>query len=344
MNENYFIVLVYKRLKAEISTEELLELNTWIASDEGNAQMAQDIEQAWSLSEPYPKPFEYDLETEFSKLQELIVEADIPSTALERKLRPAPRKSLGIFNIAAALAIFLLAGTLIWNSFFRASNMIIAVAPRGVVKQITLPDGSAVWLKGNSELKYPKSFNNKNRNVQLSGEAFFDVVENTSKPFQIETAQTVVEVLGTSFDVRALPNENLTSVIVQTGKVRFQHRFSDASTHLEKDQKGIFYHNTQRLEQTKALPNNNEIYWKTGELSFDNMLVAEVAAMLESYFQVKVGIQNEALKTCRYRSPIPFKDPELEEMLQVFASVLNAKLLKNSSDSFLLVGGKCSGS
>lgn len=342
MNENKFISLVYKRLKAEISEDELIELEVLTASNVDFAQMADEIEQAWERSAAYPKPFEFDLDAEFSKLEERIEKADTPE-AIQRTLRSNDKQQLNWLTIAAAIGLFIVAGALIWDSFFRAPDFIVVASQRGEVKQITLLDGSKVWLNENSQLQYPKSFNEENRTLKLIGEAFFEVQRSENHPFIVETNQTLVEVLGTSFNVRAIPNENMTSVIVRTGKVRFQQRYADAYEDLEVGQKSVFYHSSKQLAGAETIPNNNELYWKTKELSFHNMSLAEVAETLKSYFNVKLSFDNPEIKNCTYRRTLPFVNPEPKDIIRQIEGVFKGKAQKISSNSFLLMGASCDG-
>src|SRR2546423_14261851 len=94
----------------------------------------------------------------------------------------------------------------------------------GSRSKLVLPDGSTVWLNAGSKLTYNKDFGNNIREVSLVGEAFFDVMHIPDVPFVIETPTAVVKVLGTSFNVKAYPNETTTETSVIRGRVEISPR------------------------------------------------------------------------------------------------------------------------
>lgn len=339
MNENYYIQLVYKRLRGELNAAQLLELETWVQADSANAETASGIEQAWMLSENFPKPFSFDLESEFSKLQNRIEEDEKIQTPIQRTLQAKPR--FRIARIAAAIALLLVSGSIIWNNFFNTPDYISLQTTSAETKELVLPDGSKVWLNENTELQYPNVFNTDSRIVKLTGEAFFDVEKDQNRPFSIETKQNTIKVLGTSFNVKAVPDENTTSVFVRTGKVRFQHRYSDVYTNLAKDQKGIFYHANQKIEKVEKPSFVNDLYWKNNQLFFNKVKMTEVISTLESYFDVQLIVEEAAVKQCVYTRTLPFEDPTAIQIMESIADVFQAKLKKTKQGHYRLKGGVC---
>ncbi len=99
-------------------------------------------------------------------------------------------------------------------------TMLSLTTPTGGTYQITLPDGSKVWLNAASTIKYPGRFDGDARNVEISGEAYFSVVSDSSRPFKVTSNGQTVEVLGTEFNVSAYPDENETKTTLVQGKVR----------------------------------------------------------------------------------------------------------------------------
>ncbi|EJW92056.1 anti-sigma factor, partial [gut metagenome] len=90
----------------------------------------------------------------------------------------------------------------------------------GEKKEITLADGSCVILNACSKLQYPNQFTDNYRNIKLNGEAYFQVAPNPDKPFRIKTPHFGVEVLGTKFNVKSYPDDQIQSVEVENGKVQ----------------------------------------------------------------------------------------------------------------------------
>ena len=97
--------------------------------------------------------------------------------------------------------------------------------------QVTLPDGSKVWLNNASSLRYPVAFTGKTREVELNGEAFFEIAPNSRQPFKVKVRETMVDVLGTSFNITAYSDEDNIKTTLLTGGVRVSN--GDARTVLK---------------------------------------------------------------------------------------------------------------
>src|SRR5690606_36229691 len=92
--------------------------------------------------------------------------------------------------------------------------------PRGGQYQVSLPDGTKVWLNADSKLYYPRAFSGNTRTVQMEGEAYFEVAKDEQKPFIVQTNRQKVEVLGTHFNVNAYSEEPISAVSLLEGKVK----------------------------------------------------------------------------------------------------------------------------
>lgn len=157
--------------------------------------------------------------------------------------------------------------------------------PRGGQFQLTLSDGSKVWLNAASSLKYPVVFNSAERIVELSGEAYFEIAQNVEKPFKVVTRGQVVEVLGTHFDIESYPDEeNQTTTLLQ-GSVRVTS--SSSSSILKPGQKVIDRENSGRLMTAEA--NVEEaIAWKEGNFMFNDEQIQSMMKKLSRWYDVDV--------------------------------------------------------
>ena len=131
-----------------------------------------------------------------------------------------------ITRVAAVLAIPLLVYTSwsIYRQFsVRHENVQLAeqefTSPVGMRSHVILPDGTKVWLNAESKIRYSMPFVRENREVSIEGQAFLDVFHNKKSPFIVNAANTKIEVTGTSFDVKAYPEEELVTVALQKGSV-----------------------------------------------------------------------------------------------------------------------------
>lgn len=187
--------------------------------------------------------------------------------------------------IAVAASICLLIGSGIW--FSKSYNPIVTFSSGDTSSQsITLADGSRVTLNKNSSLEYQKRMKTQ-RNVKLTGEAFFEVARNEAVPFIIETNNARVKVLGTSFNVKT--NERGTTVHVKTGKVELSK--DNKKIILTAGEQGLL--SSGKIEK-QAINNENYLAWKTKKLVFDKKSIIEVAAALQEYYNTPIIIYGNA--------------------------------------------------
>jgi ferric-dicitrate binding protein FerR (iron transport regulator) len=182
-----------------------------------------------------------------------------------------------------------------------------------------LPDGTKILLNRRSTLRYPAQFANDHRNVTLTGEAFFDVIPDATRPFRIQARQTTVQVLGTSFSVRAY-DANV-SVAVKTGKVKFAG--GRKAVLLTKDQQATFVASTDTIRQSLKLSANAFAY-KTGQLVFDNEPLRNVVQTLNEVYNADVRLQNAQLGNCRLTTR--FSNASLEAVVAVTAETLGLRV------------------
>ncbi len=187
--------------------------------------------------------------------------------------------------IAVAASICLLIGSGIW--FSKSYNPIETFRSGDTSSQsITLADGSRVTLNKNSSLEFQKRMKTQ-RNVKLTGEAFFEVARNEAVPFIIETNNARVKVLGTSFNVKT--NERGTTVHVKTGKVELSN--DNKKIILTAGEQGLL--SSGKIEK-QVINNENYLAWKTKKLVFDKKSIIEVAAALQEYYNTPIIIQGNA--------------------------------------------------
>lgn len=207
--------------------------------------------------------------------------------------------------------------------------------------KIVLPDGSQVWLNAGSELKYNiLVFNKSLREVSLNGEAYFDVVKNTERPFIIHTKKMDLKVLGTAFNVRSYSNEKMAEASLIRGSIEVTLKDRKNQTIILKPNEKISIA-SQEIENTVAADNKaatipatadiipqivvkelqpnpvsniiGEIAWTQNKLFFENESLEEIGLKVERWFGIPVEIKNQSLKKNRYTGN--FENESLEEVL-----------------------------
>jgi ferric-dicitrate binding protein FerR (iron transport regulator) len=161
-------------------------------------------------------------------------------------------------------------------------------APKGTKLNLTLPDGSRVKLNAGSSLKYAKSFiQDSVRRVFLTGEAFFEVVENKKKPFEVQGGGWKASVLGTSFMVRTHADKPLVALL--TGKLMVQHQKKTASVTLHPLEMAIPTRKGKLV--VSSFQPEELLAWKEGKIVFKNTPFHEVIDILENWYGIEIHIE-----------------------------------------------------
>jgi transmembrane sensor len=275
----------------------------------------------------------FDKKLEAAKLidQATSVDVDKAYHTVSNKINQE-NKSINIFTvltrIAAVLTLPLLAFT-IWSLFFHktekapvemAQNEITwqeIHSPVGMRSHVVLPDGTNLWLNAGSQLRYSIPFIRENREVELSGEAFLDVVKNEQSPFVVKTGNAEVEVMGTQFNVNAYPETEQIKVALKEGKVKFRFTGDEGTAkfcelrpndllEFDKTEKTVIRENTS-IEKYIA--------WHQNVMILDDTPMPELAGLLEKWYGVKVVVANEEIK--RYKFTTTFENEPLHRVLEL---------------------------
>lgn len=176
--------------------------------------------------------------------------------------------------------------------------------PRGGNYKISLPDGTMIWLNAASTLTYPISFNGRGeRRVKLSGEAYFEVSEDRSKPFLVESNGQVVEVLGTHFDVRCYEEDSEARTVLLEGSVRLT-TLPVGDTSLNRVGKGVNRNgvvlrpgemamNSKVGIRVKKVDVASAVAWKDGAFSFRNESLENIMKQISRWYDVDVVFENK---------------------------------------------------
>jgi ferric-dicitrate binding protein FerR (iron transport regulator) len=163
--------------------------------------------------------------------------------------------------------------------------------PRGrVQQQLTLADGSKVWLNSASTLKYPVAFSGPERVVELSGEGFFEVAKNSAKPFRVRIKDAEVEVLGTHFNIMAYENDRVSRTTLIDGSVKLSGRSEQKE--LQPGQQAVMAYPSPggagEIEMVTIKEPDKVIAWKNGILQFNGADLMTVMHMVERYYDVDI--------------------------------------------------------
>jgi transmembrane sensor len=163
--------------------------------------------------------------------------------------------------------------------------------PRGAQYRLMLPDGTAVWLNAESELKFPTSFPGKERRVTLKGEAYFEIAANAQQPFVVTANDVVVNVLGTRFNVMAYKDESFVRTTLLQGAVKVSQ--ADDAVVLSPGQAATLRNDGTDIQVEQA--NTTEaIAWKNGYFVFNNENLESIMKKIVRYYNVEVEFRTDS--------------------------------------------------
>jgi transmembrane sensor len=292
------------------------EEKTWVESlflnGEENDALQDILESDWDVLNMDASHSEADLSHLLDRVHHLIRKNEI----LKRK-KPLQR-FVSIYMRAAAILLIplLITGGLIYNylgnqrntSVDQSVNAII-YAPLGARVSFNLPDGTTGMLNSGSNLSYSLPFY-KNRKVRLNGEAWFEVSHDGNNPFEINTGNSVVRVLGTSFNLSAYPEEKFVEVVLKQGKVEFLDNNGKEKVLILPSERLVFQNGN--ISKSVADPAKYNA-WTEGKLVFRGDPMDEVARRIERWYNVKVNLADIELEKYSFRAT--FEDDKLEDVL-----------------------------
>lgn len=171
--------------------------------------------------------------------------------------------------------------------------------PRLGEYQLVLSDGTKVWLNSESELRYPVKFTGKTREVELLGEAYFDVKKNTNKPFFVKTRNMSTRVLGTEFNVSAYPNQELNITLVE-GSVELNSKQISGKVQLIPGDNANLKIGGAKI-YVSQVDVRKYIAWRDGYFYFEKERLEDILTKLERWYDFKVFYQNQAVKDYAFR-------------------------------------------
>lgn len=219
-------------------------------------------------------------------------------------------------RVAAVVVVALSCGFLFRDyRYNKAAQMQTVAVPAGQRAQITLADGTRVWLNAKSTLTYASNFGRTDRNINLEGEAYFEVAKNKDIPFYVNTEKNKVRVVGTSFNVCAYKGSNEFETTLVEGIVDI-YAATDADKPIVRLEKNEFFGEYNGVRKKTVLPSYEYLRWKEGLYCFDDSELSHILNRLELYYNVKITVKNKKLLSHRYTAKFKEQDG-IEHILKV---------------------------
>jgi ferric-dicitrate binding protein FerR (iron transport regulator) len=260
-----------------------------------------------------------------------------------------------LLKIAVVFIFALFMGVVLYNidndrNFLPEVKMVETIVPHGSKIKMVLPDGTSVWLNAGSKFTYPSYFNGKDRTVLLEGEAYFDVVTMPEKPFRVKTGEAIVKALGTSFNVKAYPEEGVTETTLIKGELVVSKIDKKSEIKLKPNEKitiignikksdvkevlkstlkdaGKLQEETLREIQAKKVILEKQVdtepvsSWKENNWIITEEPLASLAVKLERRYDVTIDFKNNELKQMKFSGTL--RDESVEQVLTYMSRVSN---------------------
>ncbi|MDR0796131.1 MAG: DUF4974 domain-containing protein [Tannerella sp.] len=224
--------------------------------------------------------------------------------------------------VAAAVAVILVVASSITGYIINQKSSVTAfhtmTVPAGQSTQLTLPDGSEIWLNACSKLTYPEKFTSKKREIQLEGEGLFKVISDKKKPFVVKTGLMDIIATGTQFNVSAYPDDHWISTTLIEGAVRLQSDKDNSRYDLKSGQIAIFDKQTQRISASDT-DTDMQISWIHGEYQFRETALEDLAKRFERYYNLVFVFENESMKQRKFTGTF-YNSQSIESVLRVIAT------------------------
>ncbi len=286
----------------------LSKIEAWKNSPDFNKQRFNTIAKLYETTAENPYVESINVEDEKAKFFETVAPTIKKSNRLQK-----------YFKYAAAVVLLISIAGIAYQSF--SKNTVTIATNFGEEKKVKLTDGSTVWLNSGSSISYKKD---APRTIELNGEAFFEVAKDKTHPFTVETpGHVIVKALGTSFNVKAYPENNYLETTLLTGKVEVtsENYFDEKIIMLPNDNikilkvDGIPIKSTIQNKKTVLL-------WRESKIRFENMAFRDIANDLNNQLNIKLVFKNTTIAESRFTAVFDKSTP-VEDILEVLQDTKN---------------------
>ncbi len=329
MSQENFWILLSKKIAGEASAEEMAELEHLMQQHPEWQFAAQNLTDIWQSHEKADKSTEEDAYLlHVQRMNEKGVGFDdnvlfnYPSQTETINISHFQRWKKWYYSasaVAAAVLVFL--SLRLFNQPINPQAIVVASEKneistnKGSRTKVNLPDGSTVWLNAGSKIRYDKDFAITSRSVELTGEAFFDVVKDAAHPFYIHTSNIDIKVIGTAFNVKAYPDDETTETSLIRGTIEVSIKSRPKDKIILSPNEKLIVDNKLSVPEKGTVPNKkpesvvaineiklnsrdstiNEIQWVENRLVFDDEPLQSIAVKMERWYNVDIQIEDSLL-------------------------------------------------
>lgn len=320
--------LITRFLTGEASLSERQQLDSWLIKSDANQKYFDQIKFIHErASKTYPY-INFDADKAWGRVKSQMKYT--PKVEI-RSQKP----QLGWLKVAAIFIGLVGISAIIYLTTRQTDTIIQTTIPSNVVAVIStdstsdqkLPDSTNVFLNKKSRIAYNPDYGSKNREVMLSGEAFFSAKHSKDKPLTVKVENTFIKDIGTEFNIKAYPEQNIIEVYVETGKVEFYSETDEGLT-LIKGDVGV-YNKKKKSFSRKTSTNANILAYKTKSFTFINARLSDLISQVNNIYSKPLSLKNPELANCLIT--VSFENEEIETIVSIVAETLDLQYSKTAS-------------
>lgn len=322
--------MILRQLNGEANKKEKEAFSQWLLAKAENLDLYAGIKKLWEM--PMNRQLNFDTTKAETRINQIIHKK-------EKKIRFWEHGQ----KIAAFLILLITIGTFVYHRSGEKpitgketaiSNQITKTSGPGEQLRVTLPDGSIVLLNAGSSIQFPEKFEEKSRQVTLSGEAFFKVAKDAEHPFIVESNRITTTVLGTSFNIKAFKQGNVT-VTVATGKVKVESRSDDQAAELLllPNEQATYDKHEKQFRKAEVFA-QNYFAWTEGTIRFNDDSLEEVVKVLERWYNVRIKLSGSTGRKIRVSGS--YKDKKLYIILDGLSFMYNLHYRYEKDDTIII--------
>lgn len=327
--ENIDDALLLKVIEGRANDMEITVFQKWQNESQENSELFAEMKKVYQLSTFDKHSTKANWDVVVNKVRTGYNVPDFIELAQSQKKRKIVQLNV-LLRVAAIIVLFIGMIFLFKSIDFNDEQLIVSGSELKNNEAYQLADGSLVYLQGNSEISFQESFGSKNRELNLKGQAFFEVRKNKELPFVIVTNNTKTKVLGTSFNVYS-DSLGEVKVSVVSGVVRFYSNEKN-SVKLHPHEQGIYNPITAQIKKADV-KNQNFMAWKTGNIVFNDTPIDEAFDVLSRHYTKRF-----LYKSTENEIPVintAFNKQPLEAVLEELNLLLDTKtVIKNDTIVF----------
>lgn len=343
-NEN--ISLIIKYLGGETNEAESKKLFEWVYNDTANENLFYSLKDIWETARYESITKNAQTDEEWDKFISKAIKEETKNHSRRLVTMQVVKRSL---QIAAIVIITFGVGFFTKNLIPEKQEYTTLIVPYGAKTQLELADGSKVWVNSGSKLTYPTKLNEKEVNIFLEGEAYFDIAKDKGRKLNVKTSTINIQVLGTAFNVKSYEDEDIVETTLERGEISITGNVGGKSiaqaillkpnqqATLVKGKPGIQLSEGEK-EAISVTPASNDkeikttqpaliidkkvdvvdfISWKNDKLVFKSERFEDLAVRIERWYNVDLILNNEELKNTLYTGV--FEKETIEQALKALS-------------------------